>query len=90
MISPHHFEDYVLSQRSTCWPIIQKVMSEKSSIDMLLDQNSKDGQVERFQRLGSQDFPAKVRDKNVPENMKLVLNKKFQNANALFIKIKAN
>ena len=57
---------------------------------MLLDQNSKDGQVERFQRLGSQDFPAKVRDKNVPENMKLVLNKKFQNANALFIKIKAN
>lgn len=65
-------------------------MSEKSSIDMLLDQNRKDGQVERFQRLGSQDFPAKVRDKNVPENMKLVLNKKFQNENALFIKIKAN
>ena len=57
---------------------------------MLLDRNSKDGQVECFQRLGSQDFPAKVGDKNVAENMKLVLNKKFQNVNALFIKIKAN
>ena len=64
-------------------------MSEKSSIDMLLDQSSKDGQVE-LGRLGSQDFPAKIGDKNVAENMKLVLKKKFQNVNALFIKIKAN
>ena len=35
------FKDYVLSQRYSRWPIIQKVMSEKPSIDKLLDANSK-------------------------------------------------
>ena len=89
LISTQQFKGYVLSQTCSRWPSIQKIMSEKSSIDKLLDPNSKDRQVQHFQRLCSQDFSAKVGDKNVAENMKLILKKKVQNVKALFIKIKA-
>ena len=41
LILLQQFKVYVLSQRYSRWPIIQKVMSEKSSIDKLLDANSK-------------------------------------------------
>ena len=64
-------------------------MSEKSLLDKLLGPNSNDGQAQHFQRLRSQDFSAEVGDKSDGENMKLVLSKKIQNVNALFIIIKA-
>ena len=46
LILLQQFKGYVLSQRYSRWPIIQKVMSEKSSIDKLLDANSKYGHAE--------------------------------------------
>ena len=75
LVSPQQFKDYILSPRCSHWPIIQKVMCEKSSINKLLDPNIKDGQAQYFQRLCSQDFSAKVGEKNVAENMKLILNR---------------
>ena len=89
LISPQQYKDYFLSQRCSRWPIIQKVMSEKSLLDKLLGPNSNDGQAQHFQRLRSQDFSAEVGDKSDGENMKLILSKKIQNVNALFIIIKA-
>lgn len=46
---------------------------------------SKDAQAQYFQRLCSQDFSAKIEDKNFVENMKLILKNKVQKVNALFI-----
>ena len=74
LIQLQQFKDFILSQRCSHWSIIQKVISEKSSTDKLLDPNSKNGQAQHFQRLGLQDFPAKVREKNVADDMKLILN----------------
>ena len=50
-------------------------MSEISSIDKLLNPNSKDEPAQSFQRLHSQDSSAKVGGNKVAENMKL---KKFR------------
>ena len=88
LLSPEQFKNYFLSQKLSRWSINQDYQNMKTSLNILEDPNSKDGNAKHFQRLCSKDYSVKAGDKTISENTKSLLDTKMDRLQCLLKQIK--